>query len=462
MRQRYSKRDVDHNFASPGKISGTVSRRISPASLIAIVTIVFTAQFSPATLAALADREQAKFLHDRLTGTQASDAMLDLMHDEIASGNEEGAARLAIDGNLSQGAGYGAVITPSGGFYNAVVKNWASPWTNEEQDIFKPLNDYSATIIGMVRDGVDFSQILSADIIYVGNSSLLSGSPNWTPASNNHYEELEAMSADLGDPSVLQQRVQSSVTGIPSSGVAGIITTRQAARAYFIDGTNRAMFRFTVLNHLCNDLEQYKDTELPSDRIRQDVSRSPGGDSSIFLNECSGCHTGMDGMAGAFANYEYDYVTGVNPALPEETRKEMGRLVYTPGAVQAKYLINPGNFRDGHVTTDNHWVNYWRTGPNAQKIGWLRPLQTPVVDEAVDPLYQEGDGAAELGLELANTEAFASCQVKKAFESVCLREPQQADQTAFETIVDDFKTGGYDMKQAFIDVAVYCSSYLNP
>ncbi len=406
--------------------------------------------------AALADREQAKFIHDRLAGTMASDAMLDAMENRIENfADPEGAARLAIDGNLSQGDAYGDVITPSGGFYNAVVKNWASPWTNEEQDVFKPLNDYSATVIGMVRDSVDFRQLLFGDVIYTGN---VGGISSYSNSDNDHYEELEARSVALGDSSVLVGSTQSSVTLIPAEGVAGIMTTRAAARAYFIDGTNRAMFRFTVLNHLCNDLEQYKDTELPTDRIRQDVSRSPGGDSSIFLNECSACHTGMDGMAQAFAYHQYDYPDeNEAPGLSEEERKELGQMVYTPGSVQPKHLINEGNFRDGFVITNDHWVNYWRTGPNAQKIGWLNPPTVSSIDEVVDSAYSEGDGVAQLGAELANTEAFAYCQVKKAFNTVCLRDPQNTvDSAAFNNIVTSFK-GSYDMKQAFIDIAVHCS-----
>lgn len=415
--------------------------------------------FSVTTSAAQADREKAQLMHNRLTGTQASDAMLDLMEAELESGGgPEAAARLAIDGNLAKGAAYGAVITPTGGFYNAVLKSWASPWTNEEQDVFQPLNDYSATIIGMVRDDVDFSTILSANMIYTGG---VPGISAYSATNNNHYEELEARSESLGDPAVLVQRTQSSVTGIPAAGVAGVMTTRAAARAFFIDGTNRAMFRFTVLNHLCNDLEQYKDVELPTDRIRKDVSRSPGGDSSIFLNECSGCHTGMDGMAGAFAYHQYDYPSEEDaPGLSEEERKEMGRMIYTPGVVQEKHLINEGNFRDGFVTTNDHWINYWRTGPNAQKIGWINTVaNTSPLDEAINDAYSEGDGAASLGVELANTEAFAYCQVKKAFEKICLREPKADDGSIVDGIVTSFKSG-YDMKQVFIDVADHCSDPL--
>ena len=72
------------------------------------------------------------------------------------------------------------------------------------------------------------------------------------------------------------------------------MTSRAAAQSFFIAGTNRAMFRFTVLNHMCRDLEEIHDTTRPPDRIRQDVSRSPGGDARLFLNNCVGCHSGMD------------------------------------------------------------------------------------------------------------------------------------------------------------------------
>ncbi len=428
----------------------------------ALAAMIATVLSTNLVSAATEDRERAKFIHDRLTGVMPTDAMLDLMENSIAiEGDVKQAARYAIDGNATQGDDYGDVITPSGGFYNAVLKNWASPWTNEEQDVFQPLNDYSATVIGLVRDSDDFRKMLYDNVIYTGNVGGISAYSN---SNNDHYADLESTSADMGDDAVLVRSTQSSVTGITAAGVAGVMTTRAAARAYFIDGTNRAMFRFTVLNHLCDDLEQYKDNALPTDRIRQDVSRSPGGDSSIFLNECSACHTGMDAMAQAFAYHQYDYPSEEDaPGNTEEERKEMGQMVYTPGVVQEKYLINSGNFRDGYVTPNDHWINYWRTGPNAQKVGWFASTATSSLDEAVNPAYSEGDGAASLGEELANSDAFAYCQVKKAFQTVCLREPHEGDdEAAFETIVGDFKSGGFDMKQAFIDVAEHCSgTYLS-
>ncbi|HEX5419772.1 MAG TPA: hypothetical protein VFY39_07215, partial [Gammaproteobacteria bacterium] len=206
--------------------------------------------------------------------------------------------------------------------------------------------------------------------------------------------------------------------------------TRAASEAFFIAGTNRAMFRFTLINHLCTDLEQVHDVTVIPDRIRQDVSRSPGGDSRVFLNSCIGCHAGMDPMAQAFAYYNFNGTTG--------------RLEYTPGSVQEKYFHNATTFPDGFVTPDDSWDNYWREGQNA-RLGW-------------DPNQPgSGKGAKSLGKELAGTQAFAQCQVKKVFQAVCLREPgNSADRSEIATMTSDFETGGYRLKSSFAEAAVYC------
>ena len=163
-------------------------------------------------------------------------------------------------------------------FYNVTLKNFAAPWTNREQSVFVPLNDYIATVIGMIRDDVPFNTLFSHNLLYVGPGTL----PPYSNFNNDHYEQLEAQSIDM--KAGLQQTTQSAVTGLPPNAVAGVWTTRAAAEAFFVAGTNRAQFRFTMLNHLCNDMEQVHDVKPPPDRIRQDVSRSPGGDSRLFLN----------------------------------------------------------------------------------------------------------------------------------------------------------------------------------
>lgn len=398
-------------------------------------------------------REQAKRMHDRLTGVPASDAMLDAMENAISgSGGAVTAALYAIDGAPS--------VPATGDFYTVTLKNWVTPWTNEAQDVFAPLNDYSATVIGIVRDELDFREILSGDVMYRGN---IPGIPAYSNSDNQHYEFLEASGRNLGDPAVLARDSQSSLTGLPSEAVAGVITSRAAARAFFVDGTNRAMFRFTLLNHLCYDLEQLKDSSRPSDRIRQDISRSPGGDSTLFLNQCAGCHTGMDPMAQAYAYYDFPYPEEeAFPGLELDRRKDLGRMVYTPNVVQEKYGINAATFATGYVTTNDHWTNYWRLGDNSGRLGWLSAAgNTGSVDMAVNPAYAEGDGAASLGRELANSNAFSYCQVKKVFRSVCLREPMALppDSQAVDDFVATFNSR-HNTKQVFAEVAAYCANHL--
>jgi hypothetical protein len=354
--------------------------------------------------------EQAVRIHNRLAGVPPSAAVLAQMSALIAQNNAQAAAQVAMTNS---------------GFYNVTLRNFIAPATNRAQSAFVPLNDYTATVIGMVRDNVPFNTVLSADILYIGN---VSGAPAYSPSNNNHYLYLDTNGVDL--KSALVQTTQSSLTGIPSAATAGVITTEAAAAAFFIAGTNRAMFRFTMINYLCNDMPQVMDITRPPDRIRQDVSRSPGGDSRVFLNNCIGCHAAMDPMVQAFAYYNYDPT-----AL---------QLVYTPGQTQAKYHINTGNFPYGFVTPDDSWNNRWRSGPNAL-LGWSSSLPG------------SGNGAKSLGQELASSQAFANCQVQKVFQAICLRPPSNAaDRSAAAQITQDFQSGGYNMKQVFAETAVYC------
>ena len=356
-------------------------------------------------------RSQAKRLHDRIAGVPPSAAVLDDMAADIAAGRAVDAAYTAME---------------NGSFYDVTLKNFAMPWTNRDQTAFAPLNDYVATVIGMVRDDVPFDGVLSDDILYVGSG--VGGLPAYSASSNAHYEALESSGTSL--KTALVRTTQSAANGLPPEATAGVMTTRAAAQAFFVAGTNRAMFRYTLLNHLCADLEQVQDPTRPPDRVRQDVSRSPGGDSRVFMNSCVACHAGMDPLAQAFAYYDYD------PGA--------GRLLYTPGQVRPKYFNNDQTFRPGYATPDDHWDNYWRQGRNAL-LGW-------------DPaLPGRGQGAKSLGRELAGTERFARCQVEKVFRNVCFRAPSDAqDRARIDAITASFRANGYRLKRVFAEAATYC------
>jgi hypothetical protein len=361
-------------------------------------------------------RAQAKRMYDRLVGTPPTPALLDDLESRVAA-DKVTAGLYMLDKSSPR----------SSQFYTTTLKNFATPWTNRDQTVFAPLNDYVATVIGMVRDDVDFRTVLSADLVYIGQGI----SPAYSTTNNDHYVAMESNNADLRV--VLQPTTQSSLNGLPPNATAGIITSRAASEAFFIDGTNRAMFRFTLINHLCHDLEQIHDTSRPPDRIRQDVSRSPGGDSRLFLNNCIGCHSGMDPMAQAFAYYDFD-----------ETQ---GKLVFTDGQVQPKYLINSDNFKSGYITTDDHWENRWRLPGKNTVLGWA----------GQDGTIRSGNGAKTLGEELANSDAFADCQATKVFKTICFRSPSdQADRDQVTSSANGFKSGG-NLKRVFAETAAYCA-----
>ncbi len=364
--------------------------------------------FAHAASAVPPSAEEAKRIFDRITGVPPTQDQIT----QMTGASDAVQAALTV-----------AVEDPN--FYNVTLKNFVTPWTNRDQTVFAPLNDYTATVIGMVRDNVPFNTALSADILYTVNGV----SPAASGTSNDHYEAAEAQGVNL--KAALQATSQSAVYGTPAAGTAGLVTTRAASAAFFIAGTNRAMFRFTMINHMCRDMEQLADTTRPPDRIRQDVARSPGGDSRIFLNNCIGCHSGMDPMAQAFAYYNYD--------------ETAGKLVYTPGAVQPKYFINADNFKQGFITPNDNWENRWRHGQNAI-YGWSSALPG------------NGAGAKSWGEEIGNSNQFAQCQVEKVWKAVCFRAPSLngVDRDAVGQIATSFKANGYKLKNVFAEVAARC------
>jgi len=360
--------------------------------------------------------EQAKRMHDRLVGIPPSDTTLNSMATKIADGEPIDAAYEAMDNPV---------------FYSATLKDFASPWTNRDQSVFVDLNDFTATVIGVVRDDVPFNFLLSEDIAYIG-SAAASNNVDYSQTDNNHYLELQNNNVDLSDPNNLVRVKQTELPGntLPASATAGVTTTRGFAQSFLQAGTNRAALNAVTTNFLCKNMEDLRDITARPEFVRQDVTRSPGGDSDIFFNDCLSCHAGMDALAGAHAYYDFD----------EDTQQ----IVYTAGQVQPKYLQQAGTFRYGYATTDDRWINYWRNGPNSY-LGW-------------NGFEDSGNGAKSLGEELATTRQFAECQVQQVFEQICYRTPNgEADLLAVANIATRFEQNrSYSMKRVFAETATYC------
>jgi len=177
------------------KLNSALPRRAARAAASASCAVLLLAQLEAP---AFADpTSQAQRIYERIAGVDPPDATLATMEADIAGGNALAAAELA---------------TADPSFYNVVLKNFVTPWTNRNQTVFAPLNDYTATVIGMVRDDVAFNTVLSADILYKSNAS---GLPPVSAANNNHYATAEQNGVDL--KATLVPTTQSAAYGLPTA-----------------------------------------------------------------------------------------------------------------------------------------------------------------------------------------------------------------------------------------------------
>ena len=166
------------------------------------------------------------------------------------------------------------------------------------------------------------------------------------------------------------------------------------------------------------------DTTRPPDRIRQDVTRSPGGVSTLFLNNCVGCHSGMDPMAQAFAYYNFS-----NGSNDHRLAHRPDRLHGRPGAAEVPHQQHqfPARLSTAGRRLGQSLAHRTEPGPGVGR----------------DP-DGSGQGAKSLGQELAAAQAFASCQVTRVFKYVCFRAPSSAaDGTQVATMITSFQSNNY-------------------
>lgn len=366
--------------------------------LFAFTSITLTAWAGP--------REQAITLHNRLTGVPPQGATLTQMTNLISAGEELAAARIALE---------------SPHFYNIKAKNWIKTWTNESRTNRVPLNDYVATVLGVIRDDRPFHEILTADILYVGRDGL-NNVDEYEDNNNEHYLDLENRGFDLKD--VLVPRTQSAMNNVTAT--AGVITTRASGEAFFSAGTNRRMTRFLFINFLCHDFEALHDITIPDIYVRRDVERDPGGDSRTYKNQCVGCHAGQDALGGAWAYYDYSG----------------NRVIYTQGNVRSK-INNNNYFPEGHRVVDDSWVNLWTIGQNSA-LGW-----GPITS---------GNGARSFGQMITQTRAFGECMAQRSFEMACTRSPITPEEKELvRTFGEDFMgPDNYNIKTLIAKVATSC------
>jgi hypothetical protein len=358
------------------------------------------------------EMDQAIRMHNRLTGAPPAPALLQQMASLIAEDRAIEAALLA---------------TENEGFLKVTIKNLVAPWTNEDASSMVPLNDYTATLIGIARDDLPIHSVFD-NISYVGADAL--GLPPYANGNNNHYEAFESGQFQYSDPNQFVQRPQTALTGFEIG--AGVLTSRGFSAAFYDDGTNRLPFAHVMETYLCREMEQLHDNTLPKAWVRQDVERDPGGDVALYLAKCSGCHGLMDGLSPAFAHN--DFVDGVN--------------IYDTSVIPAKMTRNADVFPAGRRITSDRWVNFMTQGPN-QAIGWNNAPATG--------LY-EGKGLVAFSQMVLETDALAPCMAKHAYKKVCLRRGEaDAEKAQIAQLANNFADNDYKIRHLFAEAATLCA-----
>ncbi|MEC9284251.1 MAG: hypothetical protein VX642_16165 [Bdellovibrionota bacterium] len=339
------------------------------------------------------------------------------------------------------------LVTEEKGFYNVTLRDFAAELSNREETINVPLNDFIATLIGIVKDDRSAKLFLTGTEIYYGDSTKVPLSAEVYDDiinSNKHYEQLDELNADLSVVlSPMPQQIGKESDGVETvsrnTDAAGLLTTRAFISAHHIAGTGRRPVEFAFREFLCLPIDQIADSgkgdaHVLDNRIGRDIDRAPGGEATKFENNCKACHVPMDGFRGAFAYYSW-VDSRINYSLMEPENDE-----FDQNGVATKFNENSDMYPGGYVTVDNSFKNYAIGKKNMAQIGWDNP--------------SSGVGVKDFGRQLANTEAFPRCMAKRVYKSVCKREPVAAEDDFIEKMADVLKNEQYNLKRLFENIAV--------
>lgn len=375
--------------------------------------------------------KKAQDIYQRMTSskTPISNPVLSQMEKMINAGDLVGAAGLA---------------TQDANFLNITVKDFAAKMSNRDETINVPLNDFTTTVIGAVRDNVSAQNLLTENMVYIADPTKAAVPADWVDdilISNNHFEALNNGHYDLSKVLVRKtQKLYSGKAAVENPTPAGLLTTRQWMAAHAVAGTNRRLVEFSFREFLCTPMEKAADSSGPDNVVGRDIDRFPGGSHAKYTTTCRACHTIMDGFRPAFANFTFsnNFVKSslVVPSIgPNEDEAMSVGMIQNPPYVAKKYNHNDTVFPEGRVTTDDNWVNNANRGANVEQFGWTK---------------NSGQGIQEFGRLLSESKAFPICMSKRVFKSVCKREPASSEQDVLNKIANEFATKqNFNLKYLF-------------
>lgn len=257
------------------------------------------------------DMRNAKKLYERMTGVKVSAKKPEVkaVADLLAKGKQREAA---------------AYITKTSDFLNVQIKNLSLRLSNKDESVKVGFNDFSALIVGVIRDNKDFREILTADYYYDVKGVADADDQRTRFFNQNNYVLAETNLLDLTKALVFQPRQKMVLWSYDTpytasqkpamNGViklednpepSGVLTTRTFAERNLSGGSNRRAVEFSLKQFLCVSMAEAADSSASDQYVGRDVERFPAGDYNKYLTSCKSCHAVMDGMRPAFAKVDY-------------------------------------------------------------------------------------------------------------------------------------------------------------
>jgi hypothetical protein len=445
---------------------------------------------------ALANTQRARRLFQRLGGVD-----LPLFDSRIAE------VKALLDEDKKPEAA--RVVTQNPNFYQKTVRSMAARMSTIDTRPDVELNDFTATFIGVTRDGIDARKLLTGNFLYRANPGIFSQdasafSDQELLRSNNHYKALELLNVPLACaldkldpysltfvPDHMRQKLirpnanpdDQDLTGAsdPNPDPAGVLTSRAFSEAHAIAGTGRRIVEKSFEQFLCAPIETWRDADISDQYIGRDVERFPNGPASYndVLTTCKTCHGPMDAMRPAFSRYHFDngylkyapFFYETNRETNTRAAERLNRMKVTPesqetppckqgtaGCTADSLNNNPKipiawklnhnvNYADGFFVKTNSYNNLLTSNRHMSRFGWSGDLN--------------GTGARAFGRMLANSRAFPACMARRVYAEVCRDDPFRADfppdmQTWLNDAGDQFAGSGYLLRELFESIALKC------
>lgn len=341
------------------------------------------------------------------------------------------------------------LATKEDSFYNTTVRDFAKRMSTRDESVNTPLNDFVATVIGVAANEKDARQLLTGNFYYMANpltTALPANIQRDILLSNNHYDRWEQSGYNIRKTLKRMdgQKLFTGATVVDHPDPAGLLTTRAFMSAHAVAGTNRRLVEYAFREFMCIPIAGWADSTGPDNFVGKDVDRFPGGDHAKFLTTCRSCHSNMDGLRGAFAKFNFanNFVkyAPLMTAITDPDQENANNMCQNPAGIACKMNRNDDNFPDGYTVTNDYWVNNSNRGSNAGYFGWGQTLS--------------GNGVRSLASMMASSNAFPKCMTKRAFRSVCKREPAAVDSSLIESVSASFVNDQYDLERLFARIAV--------